>query len=133
MLEILKSNLSRIFMVLLAIIASFTGGDMTKAQFEIKNEVTTQSEKIVYEMKNYTGKQLGADENFTLEIYENGEWTELEQTGMVNDIAVTIDNLESSTGSIDIIHAFGKPLDAGHYRLTKDYGNHLYSAEFNVN
>lgn len=98
------------FTVLLAIVATFTGGDMTKVQVKIKNEVTTQSEKIVFEISNYTGKTIGASNYFTLEIGENGEWTEVEQVGEVTDIAYLIKNLRSMELSIDIVHTFGKNL-----------------------
>lgn len=124
---------SRILSVILAIIAVFTGGRMDNVSIEVTNEVTTQSETIVYEVSNYTGKTITMDEYFTLEVNKDGEWVEVPQIDEVHDISLSLGNIRTFTRTISIPDAFGTTLEAGEYRLTKGYsGEYSCSAVFNV-
>ncbi len=124
---------ARIIAFLLGIIAIFTGGNMKNVTIEVENEITDQSEQIVFEVFNYTGRTLDFGEDFTLEVNQDGEWVEVKQVSPVNDIAHTISNLGTAQMRIDIVDMFGKKLDVGEYRLTKAYAaGNTCSVTFNV-
>ncbi len=133
-MSIVKSAvLSRIIAIILGIIAMFNGAEMSNITFELKGAVTTQSESIVVEVFNYTGQDIEMDEYFTLEVKQNDEWVKVAQSGSVNDITRVIKNIRSAEITINIVKAFGKTLDVGEYRLTKNYtGANTCSVIFNV-
>lgn len=123
---------TRIIAILMGIIAMFTGGNMENVSMEVKNQVTTDSESIVFEMYNYTGKTLNIGKTFTLEENQEGEWEEVTKISSVDAISATVYNLTTYTQTIDIKEMFGKNLEAGEYKLTKDIGENSYSVTFTV-
>lgn len=121
----MSTLLSRILAFLLSIIALFTGnGKANSVTIEIQDDVTTQSETIVYEVTNYTAETISSGESFVFEKNQDGEWVEVE-AGPVLLIGWTIKPFQTFKGSIDIEEAFGHKLEAGEYRLTKPYSSNF--------
>ncbi|MCD7827483.1 MAG: hypothetical protein LUG85_02970 [Clostridiales bacterium] len=128
----LSTFLSRIVAVILGIVAVLSGnGGVT---VEITDEVTTESESIVYEIKNTSFSRASAGYSFTLEVESEDEWNAVsfaEGYGF-RAVAVVISAFASFTVTVDLNDAFGGPLDAGNYRLTVSVSGTDYSTEFTV-
>lgn len=125
---------ARILVIIIGIFSVFTGGNPENIKLELKNEVTTETEIIEVAALNYTGRQVSTGEGFTLEKNTDGEWVELKfaEDFVVNEIATIIRNLQTVTFSINVVKAFGKTLDEGEYRLTKEFLACEKSVIFNV-
>ncbi len=128
----LSTFLSRIMTVILGIVAVLSGnGGIT---VEIADEGTTESESIVYEIKNTSFSKAGADYSFTLEVESEDEWAAVspaEGYGF-SDVAVSIAAFASFTVTVDLNDFNGGPLAEGNYRLTISISGTDYSTEFTV-
>ncbi len=117
-----KKLFTRILAIILGMIAVFTGGNVDNIQLEIKNEVTTKTEVIQVEVLNGTGKKITADYGFSFEKNEDGKWVKIDFSDdyKIKETAVIIRNLQTVIFTINVVEAFGKTLDEGEYRITKD-------------
>ena len=127
---------ARLLVIIMGIVAVFTGGNMNNIQLELKNEVTTETEMIEVSIFNYTGKTITTDKCISLEKNENGEWVKVDfaEDYAFEEIGIIMRNLQTVTLTINLLQAFGKTLDEGEYRLTKEVATGANSSvTFTVN
>ena len=124
---------SRLLAILLSFIAFFTGGNYNNIEFCVLSEVTTESETIEIEIKNYSGKKIVLDKYFILEKIDGDVVEEIPCIGEVKDIAISVNNIGTYTETLKIVELFGTTLDAGDYRLSKNLNNgYIISVVFTV-
>ncbi len=133
-LPTLKQIIAGLLAVLTMISSMIFGGKFGKVEIEIKDEITTETQTIEFNVLNYSLKEIVTDESFTLEKNNNGKWEKVNFSDdyVIHDLAVVIKGIHSSTFKIDLIKAFGKTLDKGEYRITKEIGGKEYSVSFGV-
>ena len=127
---------ARLLVIIMGIVAVFTGGNMNNIQLELKNEVTTETEIVEVQIFNYTGKTITTDKYISLEKNENGEWVKVDfaEDYAFEEIGIIMRNLQTVNLTINLVKAFGKTLDAGEYRLTKEVATGVNSSvTFTVN
>ena len=123
----MNSFVSRIFAILMTIVALLSGGKVEKIQLKVSNSVTSSESKIEYVIENYASKKIGIDKAFILEKQVEGQWTNDWLEGDSpnfdwNEIAIEIMPFSSYTGVIDL-GLQGYFLEAGTYRLTKSWSS----------
>ena len=118
----------------------FSGGKSDRVQVKVANTVTSTERLIEYEITNYTGVTVMADDSCKLEKFVNDKWTSqwFDPEGkylVSHDIAFTIPPYATHKASIRP-GQFNFPLDEGLYRLTKEYtsiyGSGTMSTTFTV-
>lgn len=130
----LKSYFTRIIALLLGFIAMISGGKTGKIEIEIMQPVTVSSEKIVIEVRNYSGKSADFEEDIYLEKKDGDEWVAVEfaENSGFNDIAIELKNFGTYRQSIDVIRMFGHNLETGEYKLIKTINQNEYTVVFVV-
>ncbi len=129
----MNSFFTRIFAILLGLIAMFTGGNLDNVEIKITNEITTETTEIDVEIFNYTGKTISTDKYFILEKNNSGVWNNIEMIILAEEIAVLVRNFQTISLTINVAKVYGISLESGTYRLSKVYnGGHSRSVEFEV-
>ena len=130
-------TIKQIIAGLLAILMMFSTmikeGKFGKVEFVLLTEnVTTESEEIVLEVRNYTLKYVDYNDDFLLEKLNGETWEKVPVPGGFYDYAGSLRGLTITKDTINFEHYFNKKLDAGDYRLTKEIGRKDYVVSFTV-
>lgn len=121
-------------------------GKTTYAQYEMSGTISSYTAYRYYYTIDTSGGQSGSpilDKNnvaigihTSLEKNENGEWVKVDyvEDYYFDEIGIIINNLQTTTLKINVLDAFGKTLDEGEYRFTKEFSTGINSSvTFNVN
>lgn len=116
-------SIKRIIASLLAVLMLFSsvvkGGKLGKAEISVIGEVTTESKEINLEIRNYSVREVGFGEDFSLEMVNNDEWENVPICGYFYEPYIIMNRFGVLNQKIDIEKMFGKNLEAGEYRITK--------------
>lgn len=132
-LPTLKQIIAGLLATLMMFSAMITEGKFGKIEVELVTKtVTTESEEIELEIKNYSLKSISYGEDFTLEKQSGEKWEKVPVPDGFVDSAAVQKGLTSCKETIDFERSFGKKLDAGEYRLTKVISGESYVVAFTV-
>lgn len=131
-LPTLKQIIASILAVLMMLSSMITGGKFGKVEVSLVGNVTTESEELTLEIKNYSFKSVSYGEEFTLEVKNGENWEKVPVTGGFYAYRATLRGLVSTEVTVELQNVFGKTLEAGEYRLTKEVGGKEYVIEFSV-
>lgn len=131
-LPTLKQIIAGLLATLMMFSSMITGKKFGKVEVSLVGDVTTESEEITLEIKNYSLKSVGYGEDFTLEERDGENWKKVPVTGGFRDYWATLRGLASTEVTVNLKNVFGKTLEAGKYRLTKEVGGKEYSIIFVV-
>lgn len=131
-LPTLKQIIAGLLATLMMFSSMITGKKFGKVEVSLVGDVTTESEEITLEIKNYSFKSVGYGEDFTLEVKNGENWKKVPATGGFHDYWATLRGLSGTEVSVKLRDSFGKTLEAGKYRLTKEVGGKEYSIIFVV-
>ena len=116
-------SIKRIIASLLAALIMFSSivksGKLGKAEISVISEVTTESKEINLEIRNYSVREVGFGEDFSLEMVNNDEWENVPICGYFYEPYIIMNRFGVLNQKIDIEKMFGKNLEAGEYRITK--------------
>lgn len=129
----IKQIIAGLLAILMMFSAMIKEGKFGKVEFVLLTEnVTTESEEIVLEVRNYTLKYVDYNDDFLLEKLNGETWERVPVPGGFYDYAGSLRGLTITKDTINFERYFNKKLDAGDYRLTKEIGRKDYVVSFTV-
>lgn len=131
-LPTLKQIIASILAALMMLSSVITGGKLGKIEIAVVGEVTTESEELTLEVRNYSLKEIGYGEDFVLEVKNGEDWETVPVVSGFHSVYVVLRGLSVGKEVVDIVKTFGGKLEAGEYRLTREIKGTAYSTDFTV-
>lgn len=134
MSDAIQKIFSKFIAFILAVITSLMGTTTDVPELRIKENVTTSTDIVSVEVINYTGEEVTTGNYFIVEKKDGEQWVKLDfkDDYAVTDMAYIIKNRSTAVFKFSFVNAFGKPLDAGEYRIGKSFGEKVSYATFTV-